>query len=103
MPRYEFTDQAESDLDSITDYTLEQWGKDQAIQYIDGLESLAQTLVENPDIGVHRKHLFEGLMSFPYVSHILYYVKQPHGITIIRVLHQRMDPKRHVTTSQITQ
>ncbi len=103
MPRYEFTDQAECDLDSITDYTLERWGKGQAIKYIDELESLAQTLVENPDLGVNRNDLFVGLISFPYVSHILYYVKQPHGITIIRVLHQRMDPKRHLTTTQITQ
>ncbi len=103
MPHYEFTDQAESDLDTITDYTIERWGKAQAEKYIDELEDLAQTLVENPDFGVNRDHLFEDLISFPYVSHILYYVKQPHGITIIRVLHKRMDPRRHITSTYDTQ
>ena len=33
----------------------------------------------------------------PYVSHIVYYVKQPHGITVIRALHKRMDPKLHIS------
>ena len=99
MPRYEFTDQAEHDLDTIIDYTVERWGKVQAQKYLDGLEELAQNLAENPDLGVNRDRLFEGLISFPYVSHILYYVKQPHGIAIIRVLHRRMDTKRHITSS----
>lgn len=45
---------------------------------------------------MRRDALFAGLLSFPYLSHILYYVEQPHGITIIRVLHKRMDPERHL-------
>jgi toxin ParE1/3/4 len=36
------------------------------------------------------------LLSFPYESHILYYMKQSHGITIVRVLHQRMDPMKYL-------
>ncbi len=99
MPHYEFTDQAEIDLDTITDYTVEHWGKAQAEKYLDGLEELVQNLVESPNLGVNRNRLLEGLISFPYVSHILYYVKQPHGITIIRVLHKRIDPKRHITST----
>ena len=98
MPHYEFTDQAEIDLDGITDYTLKRWGKAQASKYIDGLEDLAQTLAESPNHGVNRSNLIENLISFPYVSHILYYVKQPHGITIIRVLHKKMEPRKHLTS-----
>lgn len=96
MPRYEFTDQAERDLEAIMDYTLERWGQAQAEDYLDGLEKLAQYLAESPGIGMDRNTMIEGLISFPYTSHILYYIKQPHGITIIRVLHKRMDPKRHI-------
>jgi len=96
MPHYEFTGHAECDLEGIIDYTLEHWGPRQAKTYLDGLHSLAGKLAANPDLGVSRDALFKGLISFPYASHVLYYVKQPHGITIIRVLHKRMDPCRHL-------
>lgn len=99
MVHYEFTDHAEFDLDSITDFTIEHWGPAQAEKYLDGLEALAQYLAENPNLGMKRDGLFEGLISFPYVSHILYYVKQPQGITVIRVLHNRMDPERQIMKS----
>ena len=97
MPRYEFTEHAERDLDTITDHTLTRWGQAQTDKYLGGLEALAQSLATNPDLGVHRDSLFEGLICFPYISHILYYIKAPHGITIIRVLHKRMDPTRHLS------
>lgn len=96
MPRYEFADQAEFDLETIIDYTLDRWEKTQAEDYLEGLEKLAQYLADSPDLGMDRNTLIEGLISFPYISHILYYIKQQHGITIIRVLHKRMDPKRHI-------
>lgn len=99
MPRYKFTDEAEIDLDGITDYTLSRWGKNQALIYINGLEDLAQILADSPDLGVNRPELFKELISFPYAKHILYYVEQPHGITIIRILHKKMDVKKHITST----
>lgn len=38
MPRYDVTEQAERDLEAITDYTREHWGRLQAEDYLDGLE-----------------------------------------------------------------
>ena len=95
-PRYRFTEKAERDLEGIIDYTLQEWGVSQANTCLDGLESRAQLLAENPDIGMARETLFEGLLSFPYESHILYYKKHACGIVILRVLHQRMDPVKHL-------
>ncbi|TRW95252.1 type II toxin-antitoxin system RelE/ParE family toxin [Candidatus Methylobacter oryzae] len=37
MPRYEFTAQAERDLEAIVDYTVEQWSSRQAEDYLNGL------------------------------------------------------------------
>ena len=96
MADYNFTEQAERDLEEITDYTIQQWGVTQTLVYLDGLEARVQLLADNPDAGTTRETLFTGLLSFPYESHILYYVKQPNGITIVRVLHQRMDPIKHL-------
>ena len=56
----------------------------------------AQILAENPDLGMAREILSKGLLSFPYESHILYYKKHARGIVIVRVLHQHMDPVKHL-------
>ncbi|NOY71665.1 MAG: type II toxin-antitoxin system RelE/ParE family toxin [Gammaproteobacteria bacterium] len=95
MADYYFTENAERDLENIIDYTLHQWDSLQAQKYLDELETRAQLLADNPDLGRQREGIYEELLSFPYESHILYYVKQPHGITIVRVLHHAMDPIRH--------
>ncbi len=95
-PRYQFTEKSERDLEDIIDYTVQQWGVSQADTYLDSLETRAQLLAENPDLGVKREALFEGLLSFLYESHILYYMKRSGGITIVRVLHQNMDPMKYL-------
>lgn len=95
-PGYQFTDKAERDLESIIDYTVQEWGASQANTYLDGLETRAQLLAENPDLGMARETLCKGLLSFPYESHVLYYKKHAQGIVIVRVLHQHMDPVKHL-------
>ncbi len=96
MPTIDFTDKAEHDLERIIDYTIKRWGRSQANKYIDALEELVRTLVDNPEIGIARDKLSAGLLSFPYQSHMLYYVRNSHGVTIIRVLHASMDPVNHL-------
>ena len=95
-PRYQFTDKAERDLEGIIDYTVQEWGVSQANTYLDGLQTRAQLLAENPDLGMAREILSDGLLSFPYESHILYYKKHARGIVIVRILHQQMDPVKHL-------
>jgi len=96
VANYKFAEKAERDLKDIIDYTLQQWGALQAHTYLDGLETRGQLLADNPDLGTKREAISEGLLSFPYESHILYYMRQPYGITIVRVLHQTMDPMKHL-------
>ena len=96
MPRDKFTVDAQPDLEEIIHYTVERWGVEQAHQYLDGLEALAARLAEAAQLGTQRNDLAEGLRSFPYVNHVLYYVIESHGITIVRVLHKSMDAKHHL-------
>jgi toxin ParE1/3/4 len=93
--RYQFTDKAERDLEGIIDYTVSKWGVSQAKTYLDGLESRAQLLAENPGLGMTRETLSAGLLSFPYESHISVLQKNARGIVIVRILHQHMDPVKH--------
>lgn len=78
------------------DFSLQQWGASQTRVYLDGLEARGQLLADNPELGTPREALAEGLLSFPFESHILFYLRQAHGIVIVRVLHHRMDPMRHL-------
>lgn len=95
MPVYKFTAKAESDLEAIIDYTLRAWGPTQAIKYVEDLETLAAALAQTPDIGKVRDDLQEGLTVFQYEKHLLFYCKEPHGITIVRILHESMDTPQH--------
>ena len=95
MPVYKFTEKAESDLATIIDYTLGTWGPAQAVKYLDGLESLAETLAQTPDLGRAREEIHKGLIVFPCERHLLFYRKERHGITIVRILHDSMDALRH--------
>lgn len=96
MADHKFAEKTEHDLEDIIDYTFQRWRALQTQTYLDGLETRGQLLADSPDLGTNRKAISEGLLSFPYESHILYYMKQPHGITVVRVLHQNMDPMKHL-------
>lgn len=57
MPDFQFTEKAEADLESIVDFTLEQWGIQKAHLYVNELEDMGQLLADNPDIGLNRDFL----------------------------------------------
>lgn len=96
MPAIEFTDEAESDLADIVQFTLSTWGVDQATRYIDGLDRLTSQLAEQPAMGTGCEDLAKGLSGFPYQSHVLYYLARPGRLTVVRVLHKRMNPALYI-------
>lgn len=95
MANFYFTEQAEKDLEAIIDFTVQRWGVAQSHNYIDDLEALAQILADNPLLGTERDELSQELRSFPYQSHVLFYVLQKDGIAIVRVLHTSVDVVRY--------
>ncbi|MBB5518645.1 type II toxin-antitoxin system RelE/ParE family toxin [Amphiplicatus metriothermophilus] len=96
MSRYVFSAQARADLDSVLSYTLEGWGARQAKTYLDALETRLQALAKTPSMGRARPDLAEGVLSFPSGSHVIYYKQIRGGIAVVRILHGRRDPSRHI-------
>ena len=96
MPTYKFSKRSEVDLETIVRHTLDNWGDEQVTRYIDGLEKRVQSLADAPSLGKLHDDLSIGLRGFVYQSHMIYYVEAEHGITVVRVLHQRMNPPRHL-------
>jgi toxin ParE1/3/4 len=89
--RYELSQAADKDLQEIYDYTAANFGSDQAIKYLSGLEELFSAMCTHPNIGRERNEIRKGLRCGSYVSHIVYYRVLNNRIRIVRVLHASRD------------
>jgi toxin ParE1/3/4 len=95
MAKFILTDEAVTHINNIRDYTRNRWGKQQVKQYLSSLRASLQQLAENPLMGTLR-FKEEGIYSFPYASHTVYYIQQKDCIVILAVLHQSMTPEIHL-------
>ena len=87
---------AKTDLKDIYQYGLRQWGQTQSESYLENIKEQFWTLTEQPLLGVDRSELLSGARSLPIESHTLFYRVTPDTLEIIRVLHGRQDPQRHL-------
>ncbi|MGC8518583.1 MAG: type II toxin-antitoxin system RelE/ParE family toxin [Steroidobacteraceae bacterium] len=87
---------AERDLIDVWRYSFQQWGELQADKYLDELDSGIRKLADHPEIGVKRDYVREGYRVLFVGSHAVYYMVTSDTVHIIRVLHGRMDPDRHL-------
>jgi len=87
---------AKTDLKDIYQYGLRQWGQTQSTSYLENIKEHFWTLTEQPLIGIDRPELLHGARSLSIESHILFYRVTTDTVEIIRVLHGRQDPQRHL-------
>lgn len=87
---------ARADLRNIYEYGVNNWGTTQASNYLDNIKEHFWRLTEHPKIGLDRIELFPGIRSCPVDRHILFYRIQNSQLEIIRILHARQDPFRHI-------
>jgi toxin ParE1/3/4 len=70
---FHFSRRAEADLREIGSYTLQTWGVDQAIRYIDQLEACCQRLANNPASGRSCDDVRHGLRRMEQGKHVIFY------------------------------
>jgi toxin ParE1/3/4 len=87
---------AENDLVGIWEFSCAQWSPDQADKYLDELDRGISLLAGNPELGLSRYDVREGYRVLFINSHAIYYTITPFTIFIVRVLHEQMDPARHL-------
>jgi toxin ParE1/3/4 len=87
---------AKTDLKDIYQYGLRQWGQTQSESYLENVKEQLWMLTEQPKIGIDRPELLLGVRSLPIESHTLFYRVTSDAVEIIRVLHSRQDPQRHL-------
>ena len=79
----------------IAIYTLRTWGEDQTARYLDDLEARCRKLADNPSSGRPCDHIRPGLRRMEQGKHVVFFRREPGGILISRILHERMLPERH--------
>jgi toxin ParE1/3/4 len=76
-------------------YTLRTWGEDRTLRYIEDLEAGCQRLADNPAPGRPCDHVRPGLRRMEQGRHVVFFRREPGGILVSRILHERMLPERH--------
>ncbi len=96
MAACRFSRAAEADLVSIGVYTLRAWGSAQTARYLDELEACCQQLADNLAAGRLCDHVRPGLRRMEQGKHVVFFRREPTGVLVCRILHERMLPERHV-------
>lgn len=96
MPHIRISVEGESDLDSIAAYTTTNWGWRQTDKYLARLEDGFELLARNPTIGRSCDSIHAGLRRFEIGSHVVFYLPEPDGVLIVRVLHEQMLPSKYL-------
>jgi plasmid stabilization system protein ParE len=110
--RYRFTSRARRDLESILLASERRFGSSQRQRYEDLIHRSAGIVAADPEcVGSKpRDEFMRGARSFHLdraahrrggSAHVLYYVASKledgrSGVTILRILHDHMDPARHL-------
>ncbi|GJL66095.1 MAG: toxin ParE1 [Nitrospirales bacterium] len=91
VQRYELSPEADSDLEELFDYTDQEFGLEQAVEYVSGFDIVFDQLIKNPELGKMRKDIRKGLRSLVHKKHVIFYRILNDRIRIVRILHGSRD------------
>ena len=101
MLSYRLTPDAQTDLIEIRRFTVKQWGTAQSQKYLLELRQTIRLLAETPTLGKPRPDVGSNVLSFPHVSHVIYYVVHEQQLIVFGVLHKRMVPLNHLAEREV--
>lgn len=99
MAKLRFTNKAVEDLTSIWNYTLKTWSESQADEYYGMLVMFCRKTLSTTLFPSRRyDEIATDLYGIKAGHHIIFYKRFINGdVLIVRILHERMDIKRHIT------
>ena len=95
-PTFYVHEKADSDIEEIFDYSLEQFGFARAEQYVYAIEQVFKDLAANPKLGRRFDPDVSHYFQYPVESHFIFYAPTDTGVEIFRILHQSMLPTLHL-------
>jgi toxin ParE1/3/4 len=96
MAAFKLSKAAVNDLLAIGRYTLERWGEPQAVRYLSQLDACFHRIAKNPESGLPCDDLRPGYRRVLEGRHLLFYRVVRKRVQVIRILHERMLPLRHL-------
>ena len=93
---YRLAPKARDDMEAVWLYSLTEWGRQQAEQYVDDLTAAFGFLADSPKAGRDCDHIRQGYRRYTVKRHMVYYRETAYGIEIMRILHDRMLATRHL-------
>lgn len=93
---YKLSNLAAEDFAFIYEYTLLNFGVLQADNYTDSLESTFDLLSSSPLMGYECQEIADGVRRHDHQRHAIFYRQREQDIFVIRILHQQMEPLRHI-------
>ncbi|MDE3188355.1 MAG: type II toxin-antitoxin system RelE/ParE family toxin [Acidobacteriota bacterium] len=96
MPQVRISVEAEEDIDRIAAYTTSKWRPRQTDRYLATLEDGFNLVAQNPAIGRPCDSIRAGLQRFEIGRHVVFYLVEPGGVLVVRILHQNMLPSNYI-------
>ncbi len=96
MAGFFLSGKAKADVKDIGRYTQERWGVEQRNRYLGDLDACFQKIGANPTLGNSAEAIRAGYRRIRAGSHMVFFRTSGNEIEIVRVLHQRMLPGRHL-------
>lgn len=94
---YRISQTAILDLEEIWLYTFEHWSKEQADIYYKSIIAEIENIAGDFESGKPITQIRSGYRSSKVNSHVVFYRKNDNDmVEIVRVLHEKMDWKRHL-------
>ncbi|AVA14408.1 type II toxin-antitoxin system RelE/ParE family toxin [Sphingopyxis sp. MG] len=87
---------AEADIDNAADYTIEQWGIEQARHYIGDIRRAIERLAMDGLRHPKEADVLPGLRRARSGHHFIFYLIDDEQVDVIRVLHERRDATRQL-------
>jgi toxin ParE1/3/4 len=97
MARFTLSPAARADMEGIWDCTAVNWGETQAEQYTRDILAACVAIANGAAISRSAEDIRPGYRKLSVGSHLLFFrMTDETTFDIVRILHQRMDPLRHL-------
>ncbi len=87
---------AQRDLEDIWTYSVSAFGESQTVAYVGQVRAALDLLLTNPRLARSADDVRPALRKFTVGSHVLYVRFDRTSLRLVRILHGRMDPRRHL-------
>jgi toxin ParE1/3/4 len=94
---FRLSNKAIEDLKSIGRYTQQTWGLEQRKKYLAKIDAGFHTIAREPRIGTACDNIRKGYRKFYVGRNLVFYRQTGNRVEIIRILHDRMDVKSHMS------